>query len=444
MNRFAGQLRTLAENCALLGRAAASSLGSHWALGLFSLVAAFGVWIAIQDVDNPRVEGEAPAPGTGGIQVVAINVPEGYIVANDLDTVRVRVNAREGDLEELQPGAFEATVDVSTVPLDGSSVPRRVRVEANKRGVDVLAVIGAGSSGQTDAINVALVRAETKDVPVTARILTPPPPGFASNSSPTFDPAIVRISGKPAAVASVASVDLDVNLGNARDDQVTIPGTFVARTASGNAVDVRITPATGEATFVIEEVFAQRTMQLNANITGSPAPGYRISNISVDPTFVQVTGPKAIVDNLSGPLSLEAIDITGARQRQTATRTVERPPNVSTDRQSAVVVVEIVAIDCSDAAGSTCGALTLFLAPRIEEIPSGLLVEPLTATVQVRISGPLAQMSTVKLEDFQAVISLAGAPAGTAPHTARVTAPAGIRVDSVQPISITLRTATSP
>jgi YbbR domain-containing protein len=235
-----------------------------------------------------------------------------------------------------------------------------------------------------------------------------------------------------------------VDLGGVRDDSFTAEGELVARTASGNPVDVRLTPSTARATFTIEEVFSQRPMAVAPNIIGNPAPGYTIGNITFDPPVVQVTGPKAIVDSLSGPLALEAIDITGARQRQTATRNIERPQNVLTDRQSVVVVVDIIPIDCSDEGETPCGGSTLFLSPSIEDTPAGLVVEPLAASVQVRVSGPLAQLATIKPEDFRAVISLAGAGSGTTQYTAKVTAPAGIRVDAVEPIAVTLRAAITP
>ena len=70
------------------GRSALLSVTDHWALALFSIVAAFGIWVAVQDIDNPRTTGEAP-PGDG-IPVEALNVPNGKLV-EDLDRITVTV-----------------------------------------------------------------------------------------------------------------------------------------------------------------------------------------------------------------------------------------------------------------------------------------------------------------------------------------------------------------
>src|SRR5438445_7185308 len=93
----------------LLGTAGAVNVSQHWMLAIFSLAAAFGVWMVIQDVENPRVEGLAPVETDSRIPVQAVNVPDGYIVL-DLQQVKAQVKARKDELGELRPGDFRATV----------------------------------------------------------------------------------------------------------------------------------------------------------------------------------------------------------------------------------------------------------------------------------------------------------------------------------------------
>src|SRR5690606_10227009 len=106
-------------------RAGVNNVTSHWALAAFSVVAAFGVWVAIQDVENPRVQGIAPA--TGGVEVEALNIPRGFLV-DDIAPVKVEVEARQEVLAALQPGDFKATVDASQLGpnLRRASLPVKV------------------------------------------------------------------------------------------------------------------------------------------------------------------------------------------------------------------------------------------------------------------------------------------------------------------------------
>ena len=423
----AGAFALVLETAGAAGR----SIAGHWALAAFSLVAAFGIWVAIQDVDNPRVAGLAPSEG--GIQVEVLNIPDGYLV-DTLQQVTVRVEARKGDLETLRPSDFRAFVDAKTeTPGAEGEGTRPVRVESRRKGVDVLEVKPA-------AIPIRLIRAAEKQVPVTVRQTTPPPGGFSAEDLPTaLEPAIVTVRGRQELVDTVATVDLDANLGTARGESVEVEGDLVARTLQGNPVQVSLSQRRARATFKITQLFSLRSIGVLPIISGSPERGYFIANVTVDPPVVQITGPKSILDGLKDlPLSLETLDVTGAKASITLPRAVKSPPNVSTDRQTVIVRVEIQALDCSGTTGP-CQAVTLFLAPVAEALPPGLSVEPGSYSVQVRISGPLPQLATLRPSDLRATISFAGATAGTASYVARVTAPAGVRVESVEPIVVTLR-----
>jgi len=427
-------LRSTARVAWASARALSFSITGHWALALFSLVAAFGVWVIIQDVDNPRVEGDAPR--NGGIEVEPLNIPDGFLV-EDIPAVHVRVEARKADLESLRPGDFKAEVDVKGVDPNADRNIRQVRVESRRSGVRVLSVSPA-------TVDVSLIQASSKDVPVTVRKTSQPPGGFQAGDVTSLDPAFVTIRGAQKLVDTVASVDLDVSLANARDEAFVFEGDLVARTAQGNTVQVSLSQTRAKLTMKIEQLFSLRSLGLVPTLIGSPAPGFIVVNVVVDPPLVQVTGPKAIVDGLRQPLNLEQLDITGARQNITLARSIERPPNVSTDRQTVLVRVEIQPIDCGGAAASAgCQGATFFVAPLFELLPAGLVVDG-QYTVAVRISGPLAQVAALKLTDLKVTVSLAGGVAGQSSYQVRVTAPVFVRVEPVDPVTVTLKPAVLP
>ncbi|MFN0094850.1 MAG: YbbR-like domain-containing protein [Dehalococcoidia bacterium] len=414
-------------------RKTGAELGAHWGLALVSIVAALAVWATVQDTDNPRVEGFAPA--TGGVSVRALNVPDDFQVG-DLQTVRVRVDARKNDLQSLRPDDFEAEVDVTGVnPGATEGVPRPVTVQSRRSGVRVLGVEPA-------QIPVILVPVTEKDVAVNVRVVGQPPAGYEAEGAPSVDPAIVTVRGRRELVESVASVDVDVNLAAARDDTFETDAELVARTSDGNIVRVQLSSTRARVAFRVTQVFSQRTLGIGPVLTGQPAPGYVVTSVTIDPPSVQLTGPKIIVDGLRGPLTLERHDLTGAQRSIVVTKAIDRPSNVSLDRQTAVLRIDIQPIDCS--AGATaggCQGATFYVAPEIGPSPPGLAVEPAVLTVQVRVSGPLPLLATLKPADLKATVTLTGATAGTREYAVKVTAPAGIRVDSAEPVVLTLRPA---
>lgn len=400
------------------------SVTDHWALALFSILAAFGIWVAVQDIDDPRTTGIAPADGR--IAVEALNVPDGKIV-EDLDPITVTVEARRTVLEELKPGHFSAQVDVSLMG-DRTEAELPVKVTARRDGVRVV--------GVAPLVKVKLVDALSKDIAVTIRTTGGLPDGYLPSTTQdmSVDPQIVRVTGRADRVESIATVTIDVPLNGVRDATYTFDGDLVARTAGGNRVDVALSNPRGRATLHIEQVFSQRSLGLIPATTGSPAPGYMIAGITVDPPVVLVSGLRAIVDGLRQPLNLEKIDITNAQKDVQQIRKIELPPNVATDRQTVMVKVEIKPV---------AGTVRMYLAPTLEAgtLPATLALEPQLMLVEAVISGPLDRLLAAKPADFRATFSGAGASLGKNSFTVKVTAPAGFTVDSVEPVSVALRSS---
>lgn len=434
MNRAGETLREAWRIAAALVTAGVTNITSHWALALVSVVAAFGIWMVIQDVENPRVEGEAPA--TGGIQVTALNVAQGCLV-EELQAVRVRVNARQGLLDQLRPSDFVAEIDVRDARCDTIDQPiqsRPVRVTSRRDDVDVIEAIPS-------SVEFRLIRAAEREVAVTIRVTAQPPFGYglSADAPPVPDPAAVTVRGRPEQVASVASVEWDVSLASIRDT-TQLEGELVARNATGGTVQVAISPARARATFRVVQLLSQRQVPLVPGIITQPAPGYRVANITIEPPTVQIAGQKAIIDQIS-ELVLEQHDITGADRTVTVTKNINRPPNVTlTDRQTATLRIEIVPIVCGEGSISTCAAQTFLLAPTFTNRPDGLVVTGGPYMVEVQLAGPLPQLNALRpLQDLSATISLAGASGpGSFVVTPTVAVPPGIRVVAVAPIAVRL------
>lgn len=405
-------------------KAAFQNVTGHPMLALFSLVAAFGIWVAVQDVDNPRViEGSLPE---AGIPVEAVNVPEGYLV-EDLPVVRVRVEARRSVIEDLEPDDFEAKVDVRRTSSGSTEALQPVKVTSKRSGVRVVE--------QPPPIEVTLVPAGAKEVQVTVNETGAPPEDIRVSLS-SIDPQVVTVRGRLDLVQSVATVDLDVNLRTVRD-QAVYEGELTARTKDRNVVQVQLSQTRGKATYKVEQVFSQKMLALMPVVTGEPAPGFLVTNIVLDPPSVLVSGPKGVVDGLR-TLSIEKVDITGAQRTNSYTRQVEKPPNVTLERQTVVVRVEVQAIDCGGSdRTAACSAATFTVAPAFEGGPPAGLAPENQVSVPVRVSGPLALLSALKPTDIKATISFTGAAAGPGTYPVRVTVPTGLRAEA-DPVPITL------
>jgi hypothetical protein len=82
----------------------------------------------------------------------------------------------------------------------------------------------------------------------------------------------------------------------------------------------------------------------------------------------------------------------------------------------------------------------IYVAPAFENVPQGLAVEGGPYIAAVRYSGQLASLPQLKPADVRVTVSLTGAGAGTVTVTPTATlnssAPANLRIDGVDSISV--------
>ena len=400
-------------------RSAGTSLTAHWAMACFSLVAAFGVWFVIQDVENPRVTGIIPPEPQPASIRVEVKDNQDFIVS-DPQPVKVQVEARKADLAELRATDFQAAVSVLGKPV-GVPVEVPVQVTTSRSGVRVLNV-------SPSTVTVTLQEAKVKEMPVTAHIVQPLPENYRladPDHDPQLNPITVKVRGLPALVDSVATIDLDVNLSGARSDTVTLEGDLIARTEAGNPVTVTLSQSRATATYKIAQTFTQRTLGLTPSTSGQPAPGYRIGNITVDPPIVTVTGPKSVVDSLDG-IGAEAVNVTNAKTDLTQVRQVDKVPNLAIDHTTVIIKVEIKPIDCGDPATAPCGSTTFTVAPSFTGPTPGLTADVNEYFVQVRVTGSLADIQKLKPTDIKVAVPLTSPVVGTKSYDVIVTLPSGL------------------
>ena len=431
---------TTSSRLRLIGAVAVRALGSlyqHWALALFSVAAALGIWFVIQDVENPRVEGRFPRePGT----VEAIVKNNNDFIVQDMAPVSLSVNARKGDFATLRREDFEVYIDLSGVEAGGPAVLLPVRATSKRDSVRVLSVTPS-------TMRVTVVEAQSKEVPVIIRRTGELPAGYreSPDADPAIEPAFVTVRGAPELVRTVKNAELVVNLAGSRSETLVSEGDLTPRTESGSDVTVKLSQPRARVTIKIEQTFVQRTLSVTPAIIGVPAPGYRIINITSDPATVVLNGPTTAVGSIQLGLSTERVDVSGAKSDVVLTRSIEQPPNTFLDRRSVTVKVEIKPIECSAGTGAPCGAVTFFIAPDIGPPPAGLVRDasggPLTT--DVRVSGPLAAIAGLSPAAFRVTVSLAGGVAGTATYQVVVVPPPGlnIKVEPVDPVVIVLKAA---
>src|SRR5690606_37834710 len=86
----------------------------------------------------------------------------------------------------------------------------------------------------------------------------------------------------------------------------------------------------------------------------------------------------------------------------------------------------------------TQGSTRMQVTPRVSNVEGGLIARIEAPSVEVVLEGPLPVLNTLVPTDIQATVDLQGLSIGEYEREVQIAVPEGIRVDSVQPSTVTV------
>ncbi len=354
---------------------------------VLSVLLAIALWVYVAGVRGPNTTKSISA------QVVATNIPQGYVLSGMLPTVNVTLQGPANtlwnvsssyitptvDLRGRTDGAFIATVQVQLVGLSGVTV----------QNVD------------PKEVNVLLERLQTTTVPVTPEVT-----GVLSSNlvlgTIKVDPSSIQVSGPTSLVSQVREALLKVALDKIAvplKGTLTIAGDIVACDSKGQEVEgVSLSPHSAVAILPLLDSSTLRTVPLLPDTTGYPKSGYALASAVCTPALVMVTGPASILSQLQA-IKTEPIDIsamTGTVVKQTK---VVLPAGVSLASGESNISCRLVV-----------EPVIVLAIPGISIMVRGASpswkVAPETSTVSVLLSGTSSVIMGLKASQIQAYVDV--------------------------------------
>jgi YbbR domain-containing protein len=273
-------------------------------------------------------------------------------------------------------------------------------------------------------------------VPVRLQIVGEPALGYLLRA-PIVVSRQVTVTGPSTYVAQAVEAITEVSV---QDTDTTIEGEFPLRlqTSEGQPIPyVTWTPETTNVRIPIEPSGYYRALAIKVMLEGQIAPGYRITDISVDPPTVTVFGTPNVVAALPGFIETEPIDVEGAQANVIERPALSGPEDVAVvlGQQPVEVVVSIEPIESS---------LTIEITPEIQGLGPNLTTTVSPETVQVILSGPLPLLETLESNDVRVVLDLFELPLGTHQIEPQVVVPEGMTAKSILPATVQVEILTPP
>jgi YbbR domain-containing protein len=238
---------------------------------------------------------------TGAIPVDIVGKPPGTVLLSQPPPVtQVRYFAPP-DVSPVT-GTFIASVDLSGVdPKAGTtSVPVTVR-SVDPR----ISVLGS----EPAFVSIRLEEVTSKTVPV--KVALGPLASGLDLGETAIEPSTVLVTGPESAVAEVTSVRADVAIDpDGLDFDADVP--LIPVDGVGNAVrPIEVSPATARVTIPVFTDRQSRSLPVAPVVIGTPAAGFEIASITVDPSVVTVEGDADELASLT-KLDTQAVSVAGA------------------------------------------------------------------------------------------------------------------------------------
>jgi YbbR domain-containing protein len=398
---------------------ALSFLLHNWPLKLAAIVLAallYGVLVFTQDTRQISVN----------IPIVPRAQPETVALLSNLGEVS-RVRFFAPDDVDVDSSSFNAWVDFGTAAVRPGTTTATVRVEPIDERVDILEWEPRRISVTLDEIVTRVVRVHVQ--------LDRPPEGFVARE-PEVDPQEVRVRGAASAVGRVDRVDTS-------RAQIDPSGVDFARDVDLTPVDaqgeqvleVDVEPSIARVEIPVLRTDGTRTLPVTPVPTGTPAPGFVLGTIAVDPLVVTIRGDAEEIADLDAVPTVPLL-VEGASQSFQRRVALDLPPGV-------------VAVDRDDV------RLSVEIRPFTESrnFPVGIQLDGARAdrrydistdSVVVTLHGPTADLDRLGASGFAAEAPVAGLPVGRHEVPVGADLPAGVSLVGSSPPRIVVTVSQPP
>jgi YbbR domain-containing protein len=164
---------------------------------------------------------------------------------------------------------------------------------------------------------------------------------------------------------------------------------------------------------------------------GSPAPGFVIGKVTVDPQTVEITGPESAVKGASEALT-ETVSVTGARASITESVTVGLLDPALRLKSPRLATVRIEVLPGPR-------ERTMRLPVRLHNMGPNLVAQAMPTTVEIVLRGSRESLSHLEAGDVTAFVDLSGLGPGDYPMDVRVEASSDAGVARIDPIAVQVR-----
>ncbi|MHB1393449.1 MAG: CdaR family protein [Clostridia bacterium] len=264
---------------------------------ILSVMLALLLWFYVITEQNPEITKDITIP-VRLINTVFLE-KSNMMLANDPNSFKLtlKLKGKNNVLDKLNETTVDAIADLEGHRLKGENF---VKININGIPEDVNILMKSPES-----LKVVLEPKVSVQKSVHVNIMGNPSHGLAA-MTPMIAPNDVVITGAESNINKINTVRVDVDIASVNAEVKKILPVRVLDENGKNIQGVTIEPSNIEVSIPIENT---KRVRLEMDLTGQPAVGYVVSNISVFPEEILITGKQQALQGISS-IKTEIIDIT--------------------------------------------------------------------------------------------------------------------------------------
>ncbi|MCX6059904.1 MAG: CdaR family protein [Chloroflexi bacterium] len=363
---------------------------------LWAFALAMAVWISAVTSADPDETRTLAKP----VQVQIIGQDPSLVLNNDIPTeaeVTLRAPHSIWNMIEADPQIVRAILDLSGLSSGNHSLNLQIQVDARPVQIVTVAprtIIFTLESLATQTLNVELSMSGETAI------------GYQAGEA-TIEPLKIIVAGAQSQVQKVTRARVSVNLSGIRENiDQSLP--IEVLDENGQKVDgVTVSPESIHVILPISQQGGYRDVAVKVIVTGRPASGYRLTDISVFPPIVTVFAKDPLlVKALPGVVETQPLDLQNAQEDIITRLELNLPAGISiVGEQTVLIQAGVSPIESS---------ITLAdMRVEIIGLSSGFAAQVSPTTVDVIVSGPLPLLDTLTRQDIRVTVDLSGLGIGT-------------------------------
>lgn len=292
------------------------TLSKNLGFKILAVLFAFTLWVTVYNLDDPTKTKALTVNVTVTNKEVLEELGKYYEIQDGMGKVSFSVTAARSILDKLDESDFVAEANLQKLAIDEEgntgTMPIDIYCTANVSGNSIKI------SSTSKNLKVSLEDLMTKQFVVRAYAVGEVAEGYALGEVDVTAPNVLKVSGPKSIVSQIASAVATVDVSGMSDSWTTYRATPILMDADGHEIDT--TRLTLSDTMVNVEAKILNTKEVTISVvpSGTAANGYKVTEISTNPTTVLLKGNKTLLNSINEiQIPENIVSIEGANKDMT-------------------------------------------------------------------------------------------------------------------------------